>query len=274
MTQKEKPVGRTQELRASAASLFGKKNDLPVFAPSSLKDPDFSRTLQDLHPAICVVASYGKIIPPHILKIPTYGFINLHPSLLPKYRGATPVPFTLLKGETKTGVTIIIMNEEMDAGDILTQREATVYPDDTSPTLLPRLFQLGADMLNDTLIRFMQGEVKPLPQDHTQTTYTSLLKKEMGRIDWQKESAEQILNKIRAFTPWPGVFTFSDNKRLKILTATQSPDPDPKAPPGTFFHQGIQTVQGVLIPKMVQPEGKKSMSWEEFLRGNPVRSFS
>ncbi len=272
VSQTEKPAGRSQEIQESALTLFARARNLPCLAPVKIRTPQFEQWLREQQPDICVVASYGKIIPTNILAIPKHGFINIHPSLLPLYRGATPVPFTLLNGDTTTAVTIMLMSEGMDEGDILIQKEFTIAAEETSQTLLPKLFQVGADLLPETLYQYTEGSLQATPQDSAKATYSTLLTKEMGQIDWQKENAQQIVNKIRAFTPWPGVFTFLNGKRFKILEAAVLSARESEAQPGEVIKdKGVQTIQGFLQPAMVQPEGKKAMAWEDFLRGHQIQ---
>ncbi|MBU2634871.1 methionyl-tRNA formyltransferase, partial [Patescibacteria group bacterium] len=199
-----------------------------------------------------IVASYGKIIPKKILEIPKYGCLNVHPSLLPKYRGPSPIQTTILNGDKKTGVTIILMDEKIDHGPIISNSKFEIRNSKlTYGELNVKLAKLGVKLLIETIPKWIRGEIKIKPQDHSKATYTKILKREDGKIDWSK-SAQEIERQVRAFNPWPGTFTFIKHKnktlRIKVLEADISKD-------------------NKLIIKKLQPEGKKAMSFEEFKRG-------
>ncbi len=267
VSQSGKPQGRGLAVGKSPVTLRAEELVLPVVTPEKIRTADFEAWLKNLHPDICVVASYGKIIPQNILDIPRFGFINIHPSLLPRHRGATPVPYTFLFGDEITGVTIMQMSAGMDEGDMLWQTKIRVDPDATSQTLLPELFTLGSKKLGDTIAGFVEGTIRPVPQDSALATYSRLLEKEMGKIDWQTESAVQIVRKIKAFTPWPGVYTFLEEKRFKILQAAVLNKKVEQLPGKIIDNEGIQTVDGILVAQTVQLEGKTPVSFEDFLRG-------
>lgn len=219
---------------------------------------DFKKT-EELKPDLVIVASYGKIIPKKILEIPKYGCLNIHPSLLPKYRGPSPIQTTIFNGDKKTGVTIILMDEKIDHGPILAQQEWEIPNSKiTYPELSQKLARLGVKLLIQTIPKWINGEIKPKPQNESKATYTKILKREDGKIDWSKPGRE-IERQIRAFFPWPGAFFFIRHKgkilRVKILQANISKD-------------------NKLIIKKLQPEGKKAMTFEEFKKGyhdfNPI----
>jgi len=212
---------------------------------------DFKKT-EKLKPDLVIVASYGKIIPKKILEIPKYGCLNVHPSLLPKYRGPSPIQTTILNGDKKTGVTIILMDEKIDHGPIISNSKFEIRNSKlTYGELNVKLAKLGVKLLIETIPKWIRGEIKIKPQDHSKATYTKILKREDGKIDWSK-SAQEIERQVRAFNPWPGTFTFIKHKnktlRIKVLEADISKD-------------------NKLIIKKLQPEGKKAMSFEEFKRG-------
>ena len=226
---------------------------------------DFKK-IKILEPDLVVIASYGRIIPREILKIPKYGCLNVHGSLLPKYRGPSPIQTAILNGDKETGVTIILMDEKIDHGDIVANSKFNPAKCGTKFTyeqLLKELASLGAKLLVETIPKWIAGEIKPKPQDEKKATYTKIIKKEDGKIDWSKP-ADEIERQIRAFNPWPGTFTFwkKNNKviRVKILEAEVSqPTADqPKA-----------GKDNKLIIKKLQPEGKKPMTFEDFKRGHP-----
>ncbi len=219
---------------------------------------DFKK-VKELKPDLVIIASYGKIIPKKILQIPKYGCLNVHPSLLPKYRGPSPIQTTILNGDKKTGVTIMLMDEEIDHGPILGQRELEFSISNFQFSKLhDKLAKLGVKLLIETIPKWIKGKIKAKPQDHSKATYTKILKREDGKIDWSKPGRE-IERQIRAFNPWPGTFTFIKHKnktlRIKVLEADISKD-------------------NKLIIKKLQPEGKKPMTFEEFQRGyhgfNPI----
>lgn len=209
---------------------------------------DFKK-IKKLKPDLVVVASYGKIFPKEILKIPQYGCLNVHASLLPKYRGPSPVQTAILNGDKETGVTIFLMDEKIDQGPILAQREWEIANSKINyRELLKKLANLGAKLLVETLPKWIAGKIKPNPQDDLRASYTKLLKREDGKIDWTKP-AQEIERQVRAFHPWPGAFTFHKGKRIKILEADISKN-------------------NKLVIKKLQPEGKKPMTAEEFKRGH------
>ena len=218
---------------------------------------DFKR-IEKLKPDLVIVASYGKIIPKKILEIPKYGCLNVHPSLLPKYRGPSPIQTTILNGDKKTGVTIILMDEKIDHGEIISVSKFLISKKITHQELSRELAQLGVKLLIQTIPKWIRGEIKAKPQDESKATYTKILKREDGKIDWLRPNQE-IERQIRAFNPWPGTFTFIKHKnktlRIKVLEADIS--------------KGNK-----LIIKKLQPEGKKPMTFEEFERGyhgfNPI----
>ena len=215
---------------------------------------DDFRKIKNLKPDLVVVASYGKIIPKEILKIPKYGCLNVHGSLLPKYRGPSPIQTAILNGDEETGITIILMDEKIDHGDVVANSKFKIQNSKlTYEELLKELANLGAKLLSETIPKWITGEIKPEPQDESRASYTKILKREDGKIDWSRPVSE-IEKKIRAFNPWPGAFTFikKNNKviRVKILEAEL-----PK--------------NNKLIIKKLQPEAKKPMSFEEFKRGYP-----
>jgi len=268
ITAPDKPAGRKQELAASPIKKTALKYKLPLSQPEKTitSQPEISGAEPDL----IISADYGKIIPKHILDIPRFGCLNLHPSLLPEYRGPSPIQTAILNGESKTGLTIILMDEKIDHGPIVGQREIAIMTDDDSQTLEKKLAQLAASFLIEILPGYLQGEIKPRRQDENQASYTKILTKEDGRIDW-RQSAEQIARQVRAFYPWPGAWTEFDGLRVKILKAkaVESPtDPEDKSlrDKNQFT---LPAKRGYLLLEIVQPAGKKPMTGQEFLRGRP-----
>jgi methionyl-tRNA formyltransferase len=273
VSQQDKPVGRQQIRTKSPVVLLAEEREIPVYTPSTVKTEETVLWVQNQRPDICIVVAYGKIIPQKILSIPPYGFINVHGSLLPKYRGASPIQYALWQGEKETGITIMQMNEKMDEGDMIMQKSIPIDPHDTYTTLSEKLSCLGAEMLGDTVEKYVQNKILPVPQNHAQATYCSLITKEMGHIEWATETAIEIERKLRAFTPWPGIYTYLAGKRLKILQAHVEHQ-HALLPAGSLVEKKrIQTREGMLVPTLVQPEGKKPMSFEDFIRGQQGKTI-
>lgn len=253
-TQPDKPKGRGKHMEPSDVKMFAQHHHIPVFEPTTLRrgapDGDATEhTLRQLAPDVAVVVAYGHIIPQRLLHIPTHGFVNVHSSLLPQLRGASPVQTALLQGLDTTGVTIMVMDKGMDTGPILAQESVPIPPTITATVLNNQLWSLGATLLQRTLPQYCNGEITPQPQDESRASMCSLIAKEDGRINWD-DNPRTTERKIRAFDPWPGTFTTCNGKRIKILRAHCD-------------------TQRALVIDTVQPEGKKPMPYTEFLRGNP-----
>jgi methionyl-tRNA formyltransferase len=270
VTQPDRRKGRGRQLSSppvkTAALNFGYK----VIQPPTIRSGEFSNIITEYEPDFIVVVAFGHIIAKNILDIPRVATLNIHASLLPKYRGSAPIQWAIIKGEDKTGVTIMLMDEGMDTGDILLSSEIEIGPGDTSGTLHERLANLGADLLIQTLNDFETGDIHPVPQDHSQATYAPLLKKNDGLIDW-KAPAQSIEAFIRGMTPWPGAFTFHGEKRLKIFKA-KNIFTDTADVPGTVMkgfpdELWIATGKGVLSILEIQGESGKRLLINDFLRG-------
>jgi methionyl-tRNA formyltransferase len=249
------------------------QHEMTPLQPGKVKEEAFQESLKTLQPEVIVVAAYGQILPKSILKIPQYGAVNVHASLLPRYRGAAPIVWAILKGEKLTGVTTMLMDEGMDTGNILLQREIPIEEDDTGETLQQRLALLGAQLLMETLERMKAGDIHPIPQDHSKATYAPPLKKEDGRIDWRKE-AKEIDLQVRAFDPWPGAFTELNGQLLKIYRGeVRKGKPTGKAGAvvwvGSDFIE-VETGTDSFLIEEVQMEGKRRMSSRDFLSGHLV----
>jgi len=271
VTQPDRPKGRGKHLHAPPVKLLALQHGLPLVQPEKIKEENFIQWVKTINPDLMVVVAFGQILPPKLLRIPPYGCINLHASLLPNYRGAAPINWALINGETRTGVTTILMNEWMDAGDILLQRETDIAPEDDALTLSHHLSILGAKLLFETISQLKRGMLHPLPQDHSKASYAPLLKKEDGHIDWKKE-AKIIHHQIRGTFPWPGGFTTWENKFLKILKSKVI-DEETKEQPGTVSQvslEGIKvaTGKGYLVLTELQLQDRKKMSAAEFIRGH------
>src|SRR5512139_805084 len=259
--QPDKPAGRGQQLNTPAVKQAARRAGLRVFQPEKLRAPEALETLASWEPDLIVVAAYGTILPKTILELPRLGCINVHGSLLPRYRGAAPIQWAILRGEERTGITIMCMSERMDAGDILLQQETDIGAQETYGELQARLAELGAQALMDAITRLHAGTLMPRPQREEEMTLAPMIKKEDGRIDWSR-SALEIARMVRAFNPWPSAFTSLSGKQLKIHRA----HPDvlaSTAAPGTVLAAEkaitVATGDGALVLEEVQLEGRKRM---------------
>ena len=262
VTQPDKPKGRDLQLGPPPVKLAVKPLGLTVKQPVSMKDPAAHEMLRALRPDLIVVVAYGQILPKAVLEIPPRGCINVHASLLPRWRGASPIQHAILHGDAFTGVTTMFLNEQMDAGDIILQCAEPIHSNDTSGALHDRLAKIGANLLTTTLA---MENIPRRPQDESQATRARKLTKEDGRIDWTKPAVE-IERMIRAFDPWPGTHTYVNELLLKIARAAVVPNVN--APPGTLLPDFvIATSNGGLQPWEVLPAGRQRMSAEDFLRG-------
>ncbi len=269
VTRIEKPAGRGRAVAQPAVKLAAERLGLTVYQPRRVREPEFIETLRRINPDAVVVAAYGQILPREILALPKYGCINIHASLLPLYRGAAPVNWAIIRGETKTGITIMQMDEGMDTGAILTQEKMPIDPKDTAGTLTEKLSVLGAKMIAAALPRIESGKLAPVKQDDSKATLAPILKKEDGLINWSLSAAE-IHNRVRGLSPWPGAYGFLDGKLVKILESEFLPD---SGEPGAIYQTSKAAVDvgagnGLLRILRIQPEGKKPMTAGEFLRGH------
>jgi methionyl-tRNA formyltransferase len=272
VTQPDRPQGRGMQLTAPPVKQAAVKLGIPVIQPDKIKkNEEFQNRLRAIMPDAIVVVGYGRIIPPWMLQLPPYGNINVHASLLPKYRGAAPIQWAIAAGETVTGVTTMRIDEGLDTGDILLKREMEIHPEDTSETLSPRLAELGAELLVETLHGLEQRKISTTPQNHTQATLAPILKKEDGLINFQW-TAREIHNRLRGFQPWPGIYTRFKGKSLKIISAKPVQAATVQADRGELRIADGQLLVGcasgtVLELLQVQPEGKKVISAREFISG-------
>ena len=267
-SQPDRPSGRGKKLSPTPVKQFALENGLDIRQPRSLRPEDVQTELASLSPDVIIVAAYGLFLPPAVLELPPLGCLHIHPSLLPKYRGPSPVVTAILNGDDVTGVTIMKLDEGMDSGPILAQREVSIGGDERAPELTNRLFALGADLLIDTLHVWASGQVEARQQNDHHATITSLVKKEDGEIDWT-HSAKLIARMVRAYQPWPGTFTYWNGKLLKIVTASAT---EGEVLPGKVISPGddrlgIGSSDGVLEVTSLQIEGKKAMTAKEFLQG-------
>jgi len=275
VTQPDKKRGRGLKLAFPPVKVFAEKRSLKVYQPPLLKEESFIREISKISPDLLIVVSYGKILPKEVLDIPEIYAINLHASLLPKYRGAAPINWAIINGETETGITIIKMNEYMDRGDILTSRKVKIEPEDTAGSLSDRLARIGADSLLETIELIEKDKAVQLSQDDRAATFAPRIKKDDARIDWSKTSVE-ISNFIRGMNPHPGAFTYIGEKLIKIWKTRSLSVPegynageivDLKKEQGIV----VSTAKGCLLITELQLEGKKRMEAVEFLRGHNLR---
>ena len=283
VTQPERPRGRGQEVSFSPVKEVALAAKLPVHQPEKIRTPEFEALLQSFSLDVIVIIAYGKIIPARLLSIPKLGWINVHASLLPKYRGAAPINWAIVNGETRTGLTTMRIDAGMDTGDILLQRETTIGPRETAPELSARMAELGAPLIAETLVGLAAGTVVPRPQSHAEATHAPMLKKEDGRIDWTLSSA-QIYNRIRGFATWPGAYTSFRGQTCHLWGEPVSKDVSGGGWPGaagdavgTLFLRknellvacGHATVLRLLAVKL---EGRKQVTAEEFGNGARLKS--
>ncbi len=271
VTQPDRPAGRSQRLKASEVKQAALQHSLPLDQPASLHAPETLAQLKAWRPDVIVVAAFGQILPPAVLDLPPCGCVNIHASLLPRWRGAAPTPAAIIAGDEVTGVTIMQMDEGLDTGPILAQREEPIRADDTWETLENRLAEAGAELLIETLPDYVAGRIAPQPQDEKAATFADRVQKSEGEIDWARPAVE-LARKVRAYTPWPGAYTTLHNKRFKILRATPLPEWRVEAPPGEVCALGdgavaVATGKGALRLEEVQLAGKRRMDIETFLCG-------
>lgn len=270
LTNPDEPSGRGHALKAPPVKLAALEAGLTVFQPRKFKLPLTSALLSHYRPDAIVVVAYGHIIPGWMIELPRFGCLNLHASLLPKYRGAAPVPWAIIRGESVTGVTTMNIDAGLDTGDILLQHETPIGSEDTTETLLDRLSVAGADLMVETLHRLSRGQITPRPQDNSQATLAPMLKKEDGRIDWSLEATE-IERRVRGLRPWPGAYASFRAKGLQVWKAAAAGG-TPEAEPGTLVAQAGRLLaacgQGTALELLeVQSEGRRRISGSDFLNG-------
>lgn len=271
VTQPDRPAGRGRALQPPAVKEFALARGLTVEQPETLREPAVFQRIRELSPEVIVVAAYGKILPRALLDVPPRGAINVHGSLLPKYRGAAPIQHAILNGDPVTGITIMQMNERMDAGDILLQAAVEIHADDTGGSLQERLAAVGAAAIVEALEKLEHGELRPQPQRPEDVTFAPMIEKEQGEIDWRK-SAEEIERAVRAFNPWPGAYTRLHGKLLKIHRARVRPSAT-SAEPGTVVRLAngeieVATGRDLLVVEELQLEGKRRISARDFVAGH------
>jgi methionyl-tRNA formyltransferase len=283
ITQPDRPRGRGHEVSFSPVKEAALAAKLPVHQPEKIRAPETPALLQKLSPDCVVIIAYGQIIPARLLPIPTLGWINLHASLLPKYRGAAPINWAIVNGETKTGATSMRIDAGMDTGDILLQREIEIGPAETAPELSRRLSEAGAPLMAETLRGLAAGTIVPRPQDHSKATHAPMLKKEDGRINWNR-TAQEIYNRIRGFAPWPGAYTAFRGQTCHVWGEPVSKEAGASisfggaaAAPGNLLVAGNNVLVScgdatVLRLLAVKVEGRKQVSALEFANGARLKT--
>ena len=276
VTQPDKPKGRELKLTPSPVKVLAEKLNVPVLQPPRARDEKFIGELLELNPDLIVVVAYGQILPPAILELPRFGCLNVHTSLLPKYRGAAPIQWAIANGDAETGVTIMKMDAGLDTGPVLSTRRTPILPADDSQLLHDRLAQLGAELLIETIPDYVTGKIQPQPQPATGSTYAAKIKKEDGKIDWH-QPATQIWNRLRAFTPWPGAFTFLQAEpKPQLLKIWKAGVVENHGPTGIVLSADKTGIivgcgQGALRILELQREGGKRLTAEQFLIGHPLK---
>lgn len=270
VTQPDRPSGRGRRLVASPVGDLAKERGVAVMQPVRLRHADSVRAIQDLSPDLVIVASYGQILPRAVLEIPRLGAVNLHPSLLPKYRGPSPVASAILQGEVETGVTLMEMAVKMDAGPLIGMQSTVIDPEETGGELTDRLAVESGKLLMRLLPSWLQGTLRATPQDDAMATYSPLLSKEDGQLNWNLPAAD-LVRRVRAFNPWPMTFTWWGDRQVRILVAHAISG---KGEPGICDVSGegnlvVGTGRGLLVVDVLQLAGRKSMSAPEMMRGHP-----
>jgi len=270
-TQPDKPKNRGMQLAPPPVKVLASFHGTPVYQPNTLRDGEAVSLIRSLAPELIVVVAYGKILPKEILDLPPYGCINVHASLLPKYRGAAPIQWAVLNGEQETGVTIMHMAEGMDTGDMIAIRQTEIGPQETSGELFERLKDLGARLLAETIQTIADGTATRIPQDDAQATLAPPLRRDMSPVDWDRP-ADQIMNQIRGLNPWPVATAIIGGREFKLYAARKG---DGRDEPGTVLSTGkdgleIACGDGSVVITELQAPGKKRMDAGAYLRGNPL----
>ena len=269
ITQPDARAGRGRSLRPPPIKQLAAAHDIRALQPAKLRDRAAIAQIASLRPDLQIVAAYGQLIPTEILDLPPHGSLNVHASLLPRWRGASPISAAILHGDTETGVSIMLVDEHEDTGDILRQQSTPVDPSENAGELSDRLAQMGAQLLLETIPDWLNGAITPIPQDSARATRARRVKKSQGRIDWQ-QPADQIARHIRAYTPWPAAATTLDQTPIRVTLATYSDSAAPNLP-GTILQAettiDVATADGVLQIHRLQRAGKRELSAEEFGRG-------
>lgn len=273
VTQPDKPKGRGKKLAMPPVKELAVKYDIPVLQPVRARDEEFVNSIKEINPDLIVVIAFGQILGKDLLEIPKYGCINVHVSLLPKYRGAAPINWVIINGETKTGITTMYMDEGLDTGDIILSKEFDLDRYITAGELHDRMMIEGAEILKDTIDLIEKGEAKRTPQNHDEFSYAPIMDRELGNVDFTK-SAEEIHNLVRGVNPWPGAYTFYNSVKMKLWKTDVLNEKSSKEP-GTVLSVDkngikISTGDGVLLVEEIQMPNKKRMPVSEYIKGNSI----
>ena len=273
VTQRDRPKGRGHRSSPPPVKVAAEASGIPVLQPEKMNDGGFLQKLRDLNPDLIIVVAYGKILPPEVLNLPKFGCVNVHASLLPKYRGAAPIAWAIINGETQTGVTTMRMDQGLDTGDIYRSETVQITPIDTAGTLAARLSEIGAELLLKTIDGIERGSISSAPQDHSRATEAPLLRKENGEIDWS-HPAERIASLVRGLDPWPGAYTFYEEELWKLWKVSIKGTMEPKKA-GEIIqvnpdYIGIATGHGIVCIQELQPANAKRMSARQYLAGHDV----
>jgi methionyl-tRNA formyltransferase len=267
VTQPDRAAGRGRELKPPPVKTLALELGIPVIQPEKLRQPEVMEQLRAWAPDAIVVAAFGQILKQDVLDLPEFGCINVHASLLPRWRGAAPINAAILHGDEQTGITIMKMDAGLDTGPILTQRSVRIQPDETAGSLFDKLSTLGADLLLETLPKYFSGEITPRPQPEEGVTYAGMMKKEEGRLDFS-QSARELERKVRAFNPWPGTYFEWDGNLLKVHRASIGMGKMREGERGVYLGlPAVGTSENLLVLGKVQPAGKKPMPGKAFLAG-------
>ena len=271
VTQPDKPKGRGQAVAISPVKALALERGVPVLQPAKLRTPPFSEELRQYAPDVCVVTAYGRILPKDVLDLPAKGCVNVHASLLPRFRGAAPIQWAIAHGDTETGVSLMVMDEGLDTGPVLAMRRLPIAPDETSAGLHEKLSGLGGELLRQDLPRYLSGELKPVSQPTEGVVLAPIINKEDGLLDFTRPAVE-LERRVRAFTPWPGAFTGLGGGRFKVHRARVGTG---QGQPGTVLAAGPEGLEvacgeGSLVFLDVQPEGKRVMRAADFLSGHKL----
>jgi methionyl-tRNA formyltransferase len=274
ITQPDKEKGRGKELSFPPVKELALTYELPVYQPVKVRDPEFIQLIRTMEPEVIVVAAFGQLLPKELLDIPPYGCINVHTSLLPKYRGSSPIQYAIINGEKETGVTIMYMDAKLDTGDMILQGKLTLDKKETGGSLHDKLAELGANLLIVALDKIKAGTAERIPQEDSEATFVKMLNKDMGNVDF-KAPAVQIERLIRGLNPWPSAFTQLDGKTLKLWSA-EVEESNSSVEPGVVTEVRkdaivVATGENALVIKELQLEGKKRMTADAFLRGYPIK---
>jgi methionyl-tRNA formyltransferase len=271
VTQPDKPKGRGNALSIPPVKALALERGVTVLQPAKLRTPPFSEELRKLAPDVCVVTAYGRILPKDVLEVPPHGCVNVHASLLPRFRGAAPIQWAIAHGDTETGVALMRMDEGLDTGPVIAMKRLPIAPDETSAALHEKLSRLGGELLRESLPAYLRGELKPVPQPSEGVVLAPIIQKEDGLLDFTKPAVE-LERRVRAFTPWPGAFTGIHDSRLKVHRMKVGSG---RGAPGTVLAAGpggieVACGEGSIVLLDVQPEGKRVMAAGEFLAGHKL----